>query len=233
MIRPIVNASFSYIRPQIITKPPSFKGADEDDDSPMLEVLKGLSPDELFGALRMFSDAVIYDKTPYEYLPRDITVKSAQKAVQGAISRGSIDKDKIKSICDFGCGEGGGATAIKEIFNPDFMVAVDIKDVWKESDKSIFKECNGLDYLASGVDKFDLVTACMLTPKVRPFDLLDAAHLSLNEGGKVLIFSDSVTTYRMETWLNTHGAEFDEFHVDDHGFKTIVVDKAEIEKTFT
>jgi|GEM_PF-5207698 len=178
MIRPITGINFdSYTkRPAPLT--PSFRGGDTECSKYQVANPNGAYyfPDQL-----------------------DHYGSRARAAISDAIIRLGIDKDKIKSICDFGCGTGRPTTVLKEIFGPDCdVIGIDSTDKYLEPDKkTTFKHCNGIEYLESGERKFDLITAQMLDPDVKPEELFKAAYKSLNKGGQLLVYSDSDTMRKL------------------------------------
>ena len=136
------------------------------------------------------------------------TRKLAKQDLQVIIKELNIGRKR--NICDFGCGSGGPTMALKELFNPDCMVAVDRCDYYKAPDRSIiFKCCDGIKYLEGGEKKFDLIAAQMLSPSVvDDGKLLKAAYNSLSEDGQLLIYSDSWTMEELIQDIKYQGIDY-------------------------
>lgn len=164
-----------------------------------------------------------------------ISLESSQKVAKYnllSIIRETDIREK-KSICDFGCGTGGPTMALKEIFNPDCIVAVDQKNYYKAPDKSIiFKCCDGIGYLASGQKKFDLIAAQMLVPSVDTREFLKAAYQSLNRNGQILIYSDEWTMYDLEDNLRLQGIKGFKSCKTDFRLPAVLIDKKELDDRF-
>ncbi len=119
-----------------------------------------------------------------------------------ATSFGYIDPNKIQAVCDFGAGGGGPTFALKQFLNlqpgriqaleQSLEVAQEIiqHSVLPESDVKIG---DGLAYLRSGQQKYNLITAFMLGPDISGHlisNFIAAARHSLNPDGKLLVCSE-------------------------------------------
>ncbi len=173
MIRPIIGANFNSYN---LNRAPNFKGE--------VRLQQNTQPQETFA-----------NSSYYRPESLDFYGSRAKAAIGAAIEAFGIDKNKIKTVCDFGCGSGRPTTVLKEIFGPDCdVIGIDQIDRYFEPDKeTTFKCCNGMEYLRSGERKFDLIAAQMLDPAVNAMKFLKAASKSLNEDGQLLIYSDYIT----------------------------------------
>ena len=96
------------------------------------------------------------------------SAESCADAIHTALHKGFIDKQVVKSVCDFGAGSGVPTFILKNTFklDDDNIVALNKENIIKPgllSDSSVIVG-DGTEYLKSGAKQFDLVTACMLGP---------------------------------------------------------------------
>ena len=186
MIRPIIGTNFNT---SSLIKASNFKGSPRPSKNP--------------------ERPISYANSTY-YLPNKLNNygSRARDILSDAIVRFEIDKNKIKTICDFGCGSGRPTTVLKEIFGPKCdVIGIDYTDRYFEPDKeSTFKHCDGIEYLESGERKFDLITAQMLDPEVEVEAFIKATAKSVNEGGKLLIYSDYDTMSNLLDRIGMSGA---------------------------
>ena len=152
-----------------------------------------------------------------------------ERIILEAIDKGYIDENKIKKVCDFGCGLGGATDVMRETFKLDKnnITGVDMINIQGNSDRFNFVHGDGIDYLASGKEKFDLIAATYFSPNVNPHELLAAVPNSLSENGQFLAYSDSDTMHKLAKYLK--GAEYHRFN-DDRYIGAIVIGKVELEK---
>jgi len=138
--------------------------------------------------------------------------KNAKIAFQIAAEFGYIDPNNIKRIADFGAGTGGSTLGLKELAK-----VMDAEVVAIEKEKKLAKQIiesqilpsekvkigEGTEFIRRARQKegegFDLITSFMLGPDPSGnlfIDLARASSVGLNNGGNLLITSDTGTLAR-------------------------------------
>ncbi len=141
-----------------------------------------------------------------------------------------IDRSRINSACDFGAGCGGPTRAVKSFFDLEDNNIIALENNRKNAEVIINSDIlpnssviigNGIEYLQKGERKFDLITACMFGSDLNIYSLFDrnrstpdltveflkGAAKSLNENGKIIIFSDPVTIGKVKMFCKDQKAK--------------------------